>query len=87
MHSYLTYDIAIAPEERERQLDDLRKEVGGRLDLDDKQTKSRMREHYQKQFTNAIDDAKAAHQKGDSWKAKWHERLASDVHDIIKQLE
>lgn len=76
--------MAIAREERERQLDDLRKEIGGRLDPDDKQTKSRMREHYQKQFTNAIDDAKAAHQN--SWKAKWHERLASDVHDIIKLL-
>ncbi len=79
--------MAISREERERQLDDLRKEIGGRLDPDDKQTKSRMREHYQKQFTKAIDDAKAAHQKGDSSKAMWHERLASDVHDIIKLLE
>ena len=79
--------MAIAREERERQLDDLRKEIGGRLDPDDKQTKSKMREHYQKQFTKAIDDAKAAHQQGDSSKAMWHERLASDVHDIIKLLE
>jgi hypothetical protein len=79
--------MAIAREERERQLDDLRKEIGGRLDPDDKQTKSRIREHYQKQFTKAIDDAKAAHRKGDSSKAMWHERLASDVHDIIKLLE
>jgi thiamine biosynthesis protein ThiC len=79
--------MAIGPEERERQLDDLRKEIGGRLNPDDEHTKARMKDHYQHQFTKAIDDAKAAHQRGDSSNAMWHERLASDVHDIIKLLE
>jgi hypothetical protein len=46
-----------------------------------------MKDHYQQQFTNAIDDAEAAHQSGDSSKAMWHERLASEVHNIIKLLE
>jgi hypothetical protein len=54
---------------------------------DDEQVKARMKDHYQQQFTNAIDDAEAAHQSGDSSKAMWHERLASEVHDIIKLLE
>ena len=79
--------MAVGPEERERQLDDLRKEIGGRLNPDDEQVKARMKDHYQQQFTKAIDDAKAAHQSGDSSKAMWHERLASEVHNIIKLLE
>jgi hypothetical protein len=77
----------MGPQERERQLDDLRKENGGRLNPGDEEVKVKMKEHYQKQFTQAIDNAKAAQQKGDSFTAKWHERLASDVHDIIKLLE
>ena len=79
--------MALGPEERERQSDDLRKEIGGRLNTDDAQVKVRMKDHYNKQFTKAIDDAKAAHQRGDSSNAMWHERLASEVHDIIKLLE
>jgi hypothetical protein len=75
------------PEERERQLDDLRKEIGGRLNPDDEQVKARMKDHYQQQFTKAIDDAKVAHRSGNSSMAMWHERLASEVHDIIKLLE
>jgi hypothetical protein len=75
--------MAVGREERERQLDDLRKENGGRLDLDDKEAKARLKDHYQEQFSKTIDDAKT----GDSSMAMWHERLASDVHDIIKLLE
>ncbi len=40
----------MGPEERERQLDDLRKEIGGRLNPDDEQVKARMKDHYQQQF-------------------------------------
>ena len=58
--------MAVSPEERERQLDDLRKEIGARLNPEDEQVKARMKDHYQQQFTKAIDDAKAAHQSGDS---------------------
>lgn len=49
----------MGPEERERQLDDLRMEIGGRLNPDDKQVKAKMKDHYQQQFTKAINDAKA----------------------------
>ena len=52
--------MALGPEERERQLDDLRKEIGGRLNTDDAQVKVRMKDHYNKQFTKAIDDAKVS---------------------------
>jgi hypothetical protein len=79
--------MTISPEEREKQLDELRKQIGGRLDPSDKEVKVKMRDHYQKQFIQAIDNAKAAHRRGDSSTAKWHERLASEVHDIIKLLE
>ena len=79
--------MAVGREERERQLDDLRKEIRGRLDLNDKEAKARLKDHYQEQFSKTIDNAKTAHRKGDSSKAMWHERLASDVHDIIKLLE
>jgi hypothetical protein len=74
-------------DERERQLGDLRKEIGGKLDLDDKDAKTRLKDHYQKQFSKSIDDAKTARRRGDSSMARWHEKLASDVHDIIKLLE
>ena len=30
--------------------DDLRKEIGGRLDPDDKEAKARLKDHYQEQF-------------------------------------
>ena len=79
--------MAVGREERERQLDDLRKEIGGRLNPDDGQVKARMKDHYQQQFTKSINDAKAARQRGDSSNAMWHERLAGEVHDIIKLLE
>jgi hypothetical protein len=79
--------MPLGQDERERQLDDLRNEIGGRLDLDDKETKARLKDHYQKQFSKAIDDSETAHRRGDSAMAVWHERLASDVHDIIKLLE
>lgn len=79
--------MSLSQDERERQLGDLRKEIGGKLDLDDKEAKARLKDHYQKQFSKAIGDAETAHRRGDSSMAMWHERLASDVHDIIKLLE
>jgi len=79
--------MPLSQNERERQLGDLRKEIGGKLDLDDKDAKARSKDHYQKQFSTSIDDAKTAHLRGDSSMAMWHERLTSDVHDIIKLLE
>ena len=51
--------MAVSPEERKRTLDDLRKEIGGRLNPEDEQVKARMKNHYQHQFTKAINDAKA----------------------------
>ena len=78
--------MVVSREERERQLGDLRKEIGGRLNLDDEVTKTRLKDHYQNQFSKTIDDAKTAHRRGESSMAMWHER-PSDVHEIIKLLE
>lgn len=36
--------MAVGREERERQLDDLRKEIGGRLDPDDKEAEARLKD-------------------------------------------
>ena len=76
--------MSVGQEERERQLG---KDIGERLNPEDEQVKARMKDLYQQQFTKAINDAKAAHQRGDSSKAMWHETLTSEVHNIIKLLE